>query len=137
MFEFQVGLHRWNLRLQARLTNVSDGYPSFGINGTDEYTQFEVEYPEKISRGLVIVRLLFGALYVYLPHGFILFFRGIFVGILVFLAWLIVLFTAKYPAGFHDWVVGQMRWNKRVRIYMQYLTDKYPPFTGNELPDEV
>lgn len=45
MFEFQVGLLRWNLRLSARIYNVSDGYPAFGIKGTDEYTQFEVEYP--------------------------------------------------------------------------------------------
>ncbi|MDY0198766.1 MAG: DUF4389 domain-containing protein, partial [Tenuifilaceae bacterium] len=87
MFEFQVGLLRWSLRLSARIYNVADGYPAFGINGTDEHTQFEVEYPEKISRGLVLLRFFFGLIYVYIPHGFILMFRSMFVGILVFFAW--------------------------------------------------
>ncbi|HDP55276.1 MAG TPA: DUF4389 domain-containing protein [Bacteroidetes bacterium] len=137
MFEFQVGLMRWNLRLSARIYNVADGYPAFGIKGSDEYTQFEVEYPEKISRALVLLRLFFGFIYVYLPHGFILLFRGIFVNILVFFAWFIVLFTGKYPPSFHNWVVGQMRWNYRVSLYMSYMTDTYPAFTGDELPEEA
>jgi hypothetical protein len=137
MFEFQVGLMRWSLRLSARIYNVADGYPAFGIKGTDEYTQFEVEYPEKISRALVLLRLFFGFIYVYLPHGFILMFRGIFVNILVFFAWFIVLFTGKYPPSFHNWVVGQIRWNYRVSLYMNYMTDTYPAFTGDELPEEA
>lgn len=137
MFEYQVGLLRWNLRLSARLRNVSDGYPAFGIGGTDEFTQLEVEYPERISRGLVLLRLLFGFIYVYIPHGFILMFRSIWVGILVFLAWWIVLFTGNYPASFHNWVVGQLRWGIRLSLYMGYMTDKYPAFTGDELPEEA
>ena len=31
MFEFQVGLMKWNLRVSARLYNISDGYPAFGL----------------------------------------------------------------------------------------------------------
>jgi len=137
MFEFQVGLLRWGVRLNARMSNVADGYPAFGINGTDNNTVFEVEYPERVSRGLVLVRLFFGLFYVYLPHYFILFFRAIWVTVLQFLAWWIVLFTGTYPESFHNWVVGQIRWITRVSLYMSYLTDKYPAFTGNELPEEV
>lgn len=137
MFEFQVGLLRWGVRLRARTLNVADGYPAFGINATDEYTSLEVEYPERISRLLVLVRVFFGFIYVYIPHMFILFFRSIFVGILTFLAWWIVLFTGKYPGGFHNWVVGQIRWGIRLNLYMQFMTDKYPAFTGDELPEEV
>ncbi|HSV77176.1 MAG TPA: DUF4389 domain-containing protein [Bacteroidales bacterium] len=137
MFEFQVGYLRWYLRVNARIANVADGYPAFGIKGTDDKTLFEVEYPERISRGLVLVRLFFGAFFVYLPHFFVLFFRGLWVAILEFLAWWIVLFTGTYPLTFHEWVVGQLRWTTRVSLYMGYMTDKYPPFTGDELPDEV
>ncbi len=136
MFEFQAGLMKWNLRVSARLYNISDGYPAFGIKSTDEHTDLEVPYPEKVSRGLTVVRMLFGVFYVYLPHGFILMFRGWFVGILVFLAWWIVLFTGKYPDFIYDWVSGQIRWQMRVNLYLMYMTDTYPPFTGDELPDE-
>ena len=72
-FEFQVQLMRWKLRLNARLFNLSDGYPAFGLLATDEYTQLEVPYPERISRGLVILRFIFGVFFVGIPHGFLLF----------------------------------------------------------------
>lgn len=137
MFEFQVGLLKWSVRLSARLLNVSDGYPAFGIKSTDEYTDLDIPYPEKVSRGLVLLRLFFGIFYVYLPHVFILYFRAIFVGILIFLAWWVVLFTGKYPDYMFDWVTGQIRWQLRVSLYMMYMTDTYPPFTGDELPEEL
>jgi len=137
MFEFQVGLMKWSLRVNARMYNVSDGYPAFGIKSTDENTDLVVPYPEKVNRGLMLLRLFFGIFYVYIPHMFILMFRAWFVGILTFLAWWIVLFTAEYPDFMFDWVSGQIRWQLRVSLYMMYMTDTYPPFTGDELPDEV
>jgi hypothetical protein len=136
IFEFQVGLLKWSLRLNARMYNISDGYPAFGINATDEFTDLIVTYPEKVSRSLTLIRFLFGGLYVGLPHFFILFFRSIFVQILVFLAWWVVLFTGNYPENFHNWAVGQLRWQIRISIYLYYMSDQYPAFTGDELPSE-
>ena len=132
MFDFQVGLLKWQIRLTARMYNVSDGYPAFGVKSSDDHTELTVPYPEKVNRGLVLLRLFFGFFYVYIPHGFILMFRAMFVGILMFLAWWVVLFTAKYPKGMHDWVVGQVRWQTRISLYLMYMTDTYPPFTGDE-----
>lgn len=85
----------------------------------------------------MLVRSFFGWLFVYIPHFFILIFRGIFVNILVFLSWFIVHFTGKYPKEFHHWVVGQLRWITRVGLYMNYMTDVYPAFTGEELSNEM
>jgi hypothetical protein len=137
MFEYQTGLMKWSVRLTARLYNISDGYPAFGINSTDDLTNLEIPYPEKVSRGLTLVRMLFGIFYVYIPHMFILYFRAIWVGLQMFIAWWVVLFTAEYPKSMHEWVVGQIRWQMRVSLYMMYMTDTYPPFTGDELPEEV
>ena len=132
MFEFQVGLMKWNLRVTARLYNLADGYPAFGIGGADEHTDLQVEYPEKISRGLVIVRALFGLFYVMLPHMFILIFYSIWCQILIFVAWWIVLFTGKFPESMHETIVGLIRWQTRINLYMGYMTDAYPPFSGKE-----
>ena len=137
MFEFQVNVMKWSVRLSARMYNLSDGYPAFGLTATDEYTDLTVPYPEKIDRGLLLLRLFFGIFYVYIPHGFILAFRAFYVNILIFLAWWVVLFTGKFPQSFHEWAVGQIRWQQRLSLYMGYMTDTYPPFTGDELPDEV
>ncbi len=132
MFNFQVGILKWDLRLSARMFNVSDGYPAFGISAPDEHADLVVPYPEKVNRGLTLLRLLFGAFYVAIPHGFILMFRSLFVGILAFIAWWAVLITGRYPAAMHRWVVSQLRWQMRVNLYMLFMTDTYPPFTGDE-----
>jgi uncharacterized protein DUF4389 len=131
-FEFMVGMHRWNLRVNARMYNLSDGYPAFGINSTDDNTSLEVEYPESLSRGLQILKLLFGAIYVLLPHYFVLYFRMIWGMILSFLAFWAVLFTGEYPASWHAFNVGTLRWATRVALYISFMTDEYPPFSGKE-----
>ena len=135
-FEFQLGLMRWSLRVNARLFNIADGYPAFGVNGRDKYTSLDVEYPENVNRGLTLLRVLFGFFYVIIPHGFILMFRAFLVNIFVFVAFWAVLFTSRYPKTMFEWVVGQLRWNMRISLYMMFMTDTYPAFTGDELTDE-
>lgn len=135
MFDYQVKFQRYALRVNARMSNLADGYPAFGLNGTDENTNFDMEYPETVSRLRLIVRAMFGALLTF-PHQFVLMFRTIgvmFVGMIAFWA---ILFTGKYPKGMFDFVVGTMRWQTRVGNYLNYYTEGYPPFTGEELPGE-
>jgi hypothetical protein len=130
MFEFMAGLIRWQVRLSARIMNLSDGYPAFGVNATDDQTEFNVEYPEKLSRLHLLAKIFFGWLYCALPHGVVLGIRGFISGIIIFLAWFIVLFTGKYPEGMHKFVTGQVRWSTRLSLYLGMMTDDYPPFTG-------
>jgi hypothetical protein len=131
-FDFQVKLMNWGTRLNATLYNLVDGYPAIGPGGTSDKATVEVPYPEKISRGMVLVRALFGFIYVYIPHFFCLYFRMIWGGVLMFLAWWAVLFTGKYPANWHAYHVGTFRWGLNVGLYMGYFTDEYPKFTGKE-----
>jgi hypothetical protein len=133
MFEFQVGLTRWNIRLSACMYNLADGYPAFGVNAVSENANLDMPYPESLSRGLLLLRILFGWIYVLIPHGFMLFFRSIATGVIIFLAWWVVLFTGKYPLSFHEFVTGLIRWNTRVNLYLSFMTDDYPPFTGKEV----
>ncbi len=131
-FEFQVGMLRWNLRLNARMYNLVDGYPAFGINGTDDETSLEIEYPEQISRGETLLKAFFGFIYVLLPHGLILLFRSIWALILNFMGFWAVLFTGEYPVTWHRFQVENLRWSTRVSVYMMFMSDVYPPFTGKE-----
>lgn len=129
-FEFQVKFMRWQLRLNARLYNISDGYPAFGLNATDEHVTFDVSYPERISRGSVLLRVLFGFFYVLIPHGIVLWLLSIAVAVVHFIAWWAVLFTGEYPKSMFDFQVEYMRWSQRVSLYMSFMTDTYPPFSG-------
>jgi hypothetical protein len=131
-FEFNAGMQRWRLRVNARMWNLCDGYPSFGVSGTDEFTSLEIPYPESISRGLVLARIVFGIFYVIIPHAFILYFRMLWGMILMFIAWWMVLFTGNYPQGWHEFNVGTLRWATRLNLYMGFMTDEYPRFSGKE-----
>lgn len=131
-FEFQRNVLRWNYRVNARILNLADGYPSFGFDQEDEYVKLDIEYPEHSDRGLVLVRALFGALYVIFPHYFVLMFRYIVTNIFMFIAWWAVLFTGRYPDSMFEFNLGTMRWELRVQLYMMYLNDNYPPFSGRE-----
>lgn len=128
-FEYQVGLIRWRTRLQARMYNLADGYPAFGINSVDEAITVDIPYPESLSRGMLIVKLFFGWIYVLFPHGFVLWFLTIGVLIANFIGWWAILFTGKQPEGIHNFVTGYLRWSTRVGLYMQNMTDTYPPFS--------
>ena len=130
MFEYQVQLLRWQIRVNARMSNLADDYPSFGLTAKDDHVSLEVPYPERISRGLLLLRVFFGVVYVIVPHFFILFFRVIWGSILTFLAWFMVLFTKRFPASWHEFLVGTILWNTRVTLYMSFMTDDYPPFSS-------
>jgi len=129
-FEFQVGLMRWNLRLSASFGNLVDGYPAFGISSNHNNIVLEVENPESLSRGLLLVRMFFGLIYCIIPHMFILMFRQLWGAILTFIAFWVVLFTGKFPTSSHEFLVENLRWNTRVNLYMGFMTDTYPPFNG-------
>ena len=131
-FAFIVKLLHWRNRLAASMWNLTDEYPAFMPNGSNPGIIFSVPRPETVSRLMTVLRLLFGGVYVGIPHGFCLFLRGIASWGLGFLAWWSVLFTGAYPADWHAFNVGTLRWSLRVQLYLLNMTDEYPPFSGKE-----
>jgi hypothetical protein len=94
--------------------------------------KFNLDYPEKLSRGKLILKTLFGFIYVGIPHGVVLAVYGVAAGFVMFVAWWAILFTGKYPRGMFDFIVKWQRWGARVGAYMSFMTDVYPPFSGEE-----
>jgi Domain of unknown function (DUF4389) len=151
LFDFNVGVLRWSWRVH---------YYGYGALGTDRYPPFtlaevpgypahlDVPYPDRLSRGLVLVKWWLLAI----PHYIVL---GIFVGgglwlgtgggtdnnwdndwsaggglvgLLVLIAAIVLLFTGRYPKPLYDFILGMDRWALRVAAYTSLMTDRYPPF---------
>jgi hypothetical protein len=152
LFDFNVGVLRWTWRVGFYTfdANATDRYPPFALGPTDHPATLDVEYPETLSRGLVLVKWWLLAL----PHYFVV---GAFVGggwavwhsdgggadyrgglifLLVLIASVALLFTGRYPRGIYDFVVGMNRWTLRVAAYAALMTDRYPPFRLDQGPDE-
>jgi len=135
LFDFNVGVLRWSWRVGFYTYQAlgTDKYPPFTLESVDDYpADLKVEYPEKLSRGLVLVKWWLLAI----PHYIIVaFFQGglgyrygglIFV--LVIFAAIALLFTGRYHNEIFRLVVGMNRWSYRVAAYATLMTDKYPPF---------
>ena len=97
MFDFQLNLMRWSLRVNARLMNLSDGYPAFGMTHNDADVVLDIDYPEKSNRISVLLRAMFGILYVLIPHAFLLFFLQIGVMVVRIIAfWAVLRMDQKF-----------------------------------------
>jgi len=87
---------------------------------------FESDYVEKRSRLTTFFRLILA-----IPHFILLYFYGLAAGIVVIVAWFVLLFTGRWPLGMYDFVGGFLRYSTRVYGYAWLLTDDYPPFSGD------
>jgi len=134
LFDFNVGVLRWSWRVGFYSYEAlgTDKYPPFTLESVDYPADLQVEYPERLSRGLVLVKWWLLAI----PHYIITaFYQGGWgrknvglVSILAIIAAVALLFTGKYHEDIFKLVIGLNRWSYRVCAYAALMTDRYPPF---------
>ncbi|MDH4278309.1 MAG: DUF4389 domain-containing protein [Acidimicrobiia bacterium] len=149
IFDFNVGVLRWSWRVSYYAFSGglgTDRYPPFSLGPEPDYpATLDIEYPEQLSRGLVLVKWWLLAIPHYVvvaviagggvtwqtdggtstnwgPTG------GGLLGILTLVTAVILLFTGSYPRTLFDLIVGLNRWVYRVIAYASLMTDRYPPF---------
>ncbi len=146
IFDFNVGVMRWSWRVSyyAFSALATDQYPPFTLRDVEYPARFDVAYPERLSRGLVLVKWWLLAIPHYLIVGVLtsglvwwaaevggdaaLRVGGGLIGILVLVAAIALTFTGRYPPGLFDLIMGLNRWVYRVGAYASLMRDEYPPF---------
>jgi hypothetical protein len=138
IFDFNVGVLAWTWRVHYYGYNAlgTDRYPPFALEDVREYpARLGIEYPERLSRGLIFVKWLLA-----LPHLIIvsvLAGGGVWgashlhgswhagwsgaglIGLLTLFAGVALLFTARYPRGLFDLIMGFNRWVLRTFAYVR------------------
>lgn len=114
----------WTMATTSPSASPESGDARAGIQPLLEY---EVEYPERLSRLLIFVKWL-----LIIPHAVVLLFLGIGLYVVTLVAWFAILITRRYPRGMWSFAVNTLRWSANTTAYTYLQRDEYPPFSGSE-----
>jgi hypothetical protein len=144
VFDFNVGVMRWTWRVAFYAAGAfgTDRYPPFSLEPDPSYpADLVIDYPQQLSRGLVLVKWWLLAI----PQYFVV---AVFAGgwgaaghgtwqwvgggglisLLALIAAIVLGVRGRYPESIFDFVMGMNRWCFRVLTYAALMRDEYPPF---------
>ncbi|HEX6317184.1 MAG TPA: DUF4389 domain-containing protein [Gemmatimonadaceae bacterium] len=114
---------RWRVRAIAWMALLRDEFPPFG----DDQYPVALELP-RYEQARDRLSVAFRAILV-LPHLIMVWVLGVAWFLATVWAWLMIVFTGKYPVDVYPFAVGVLRWSTSVEAYVLLLHDEYPPFS--------
>ena len=134
VFNYQLGVLNWLVRLHAAVYNLTDEYPMFGLRKKSEMAYLEIPYPDESNRFTVLLRFIFVPV-IYIGHLIVLLFLSLFSAILLIGSFFSVLVTSSYPEKFFDYQISYLRWILNIAAYLLNLSDTFPSFLLQSAPE--
>jgi Domain of unknown function (DUF4389) len=134
LFDFNLGVLRWWWRVGFYSYSAlgTDRYPPFSMGAEPDYpARLDIAYPERLSRGLVLVKSWLLAIPQLIVIGILGGGFGHYGGLITLLtlvAGILLLATRRYNRETFNLVMGFNRWTFRVIAYVGLMRDEYPPF---------
>ncbi len=127
LYGFVAGFHRYYARVMAYYNLLADPYPPFTGREDAEYPAVLAIGPplEKYSRLLTFFRLI-----LLIPVWIIAYVLSIVAGVLVFLAWFVIVILGRMPEGLQRVIEYCYSYLLRAGVYGSLLTEAFPPFDG-------
>jgi hypothetical protein len=124
LWNYGLGVHRWQLRVASYILLQTDRYPPFSLEDDADYpVRLLVEHPDRIHRWRCIpyvVQILA------IPAWIVTFVLGLLAYIGVVIAWFAILITGRYPSGIFKLVTSALKWSIRAEMYVSLMTEAYP-----------
>jgi hypothetical protein len=90
--------------------------------------KFDIKRQEEYSRGDLILRALFGPIYIMIPHAIAMGVMGILSAIYGIVSFFTILINGRISENIYNFQVGMLRWSARVQARNYNLRDGYPAF---------
>jgi hypothetical protein len=124
LWDFLLGMNSWDARACAYCLHMTDEYPPFSLDDLSDYpVRITAEYQESHSRLTTFFRYFLS-----IPHLIILAALSMVLSALYLVNIIVVIFTGKPNTDLFKMMVGILRWQTRANLYLQLITDQYPPF---------
>ena len=93
------------------------------VAGASYPVSLELDAPLEVARWRPLVHWLLS-----IPYYVVLYILQVALGVVTFIAWFVILFTANLPEGMFDFMVSVHRFQWRFSSYLFFMREPYPPF---------
>lgn len=127
LYDFVAGYLRYYGRYLGYGLLITDHYPPFSLQEEPEYpVALEIGPPmAKYNRLLTFFRLI-----LLIPVSIVIYVLNMVAGVLVVVAWFVILITGRMPQGLQGIIVYCVSYQMRASVYGGLLTEAFPALDG-------
>ena len=131
-FGFVAGFVSYSTRVNCYLSLLTDKFPPFGSSRPEDGhpVQVSTDHPERLSRLTTFFRLPMA-----IPAYLVAYVLRLLGQLLAVFAWIVIVIMGRLPKGLFEVMELPMRYQLRFASYLFLVTDVYPWFQDETLPE--